>query len=310
MYSSYFSLNSLDDSVTSEASLVPILDSIFLHKKCAYFSNEDKKRIVTAYKTACSLHTWQYRENDQDYIIHIDRSLKIYIEDTLWKDEICNPDLLIALILHDCIEDSPDWLQEIIDTGIDITVLLHILWMSEPKIWVIEQVKKLRETNPFVYTEVSRQGFLNIYEIIEQNTPEKFVWSLQPSARLTENMTIRLKSLWYEYFSLKYSQLSDVMEQKKVYADFIFLCMIASMSREWFRLKGTERRDNMQDIEGLLKPEKVTSAQKTMMTSSEIYIPKAREIWEDILAQQLLWDILKERATFVNRWLIQERKWS
>lgn len=91
-------------------------------------------------------------------------------------------------------------------------------------------------------------------------------------------MHIRLKSLWYEYFSLKYSQLSDVMEQKKVYADFMFLCMIASMSRELFRIKATERRDNMQDIEGLLNPAKVMSAQKTMMTSAQIYIPKAREI--------------------------------
>ena len=68
------------------------------------------------------------------------------------------------------------------------------------------------------------------------------------------------------------------MEQKKVYADFMFLYMIATMPKELYRIKATERRDNMQDIEGLLKPGKVISAQKTMMTSAQIYIPKAREI--------------------------------
>ena len=67
-------------------------------------------------------------------------------------------------------------------------------------------------------------------------------------------------------------------KQKYVYADFMLLFMIACMPVGLFRIKATERRDNMQDIEGILNLEKVNSARKTMYTTTQIYIPKSREL--------------------------------
>lgn len=63
-----------------------------------------------------------------------------------------------------------------------------------------------------------------------------------------------------------------------VYAQFMFLCMISGMPEELFRIKGTERRDNMQDVEGLLNPNRVASAVGTMFTTMQIYVPRASEI--------------------------------
>jgi hypothetical protein len=50
---------------------------------------------------------------------------------------------------------------------------------------------------------------------------------------------------------------SDAKKKKEIYAEYMFLCMIAGMPKELFRIKATERRDNMQDVEGLLNKSKV-----------------------------------------------------
>ena len=76
------------------------------------------------------------------------------------------------------------------------------------------------------------------------------------------------------------------------------------MPRELFRIKATERRDNMQDIQGLLNQQKVNSAWKTMLTTIEIYIPKARELGLDTLADQLIEDRRREHAAFIEARLI------
>jgi hypothetical protein len=80
------------------------------------------------------------------------------------------------------------------------------------------------------------------------------------------------------------------------------------MPKELFRIKATERRDNMQDVEGLLNKSKVWSAKKTMKTTAEIYIPKAWEFQDDKLKNQLFKDMTKELARFVQKRLIIVKK--
>ena len=82
--------------------------------------------------------------------------------------------------------------------------------------------------------------------------------------------------------------------------------MVAGMPRELFRIKATERRDNMRDIEGLLNPVKVSSAIKTMETTLAVYVPRARELELKTLIYDLMQDRNREFALFVLSKLISD----
>jgi (p)ppGpp synthase/HD superfamily hydrolase len=249
------------------------------------------------------LHEWQKREDKRPYIEHIDRSVKIYLDETLESHEMCDPDNLIALILHDCIEDNKIGLDAMVAWNFDPDTIIDVLWMSEPSPTVRSQVASLKEDRPDLYKKIQASGILDIYTKIDM-PPEEFVWSLSDDPSLTPLMRGKLKALWYDYFSEKYNTQTTNVEQEKVYGEFIFLYMIARMQKEVFRIKATERRDNMQDIEGLLNPRKVWSAEKTMRTTLDVYIPKSTELWLQRLSGQLISDRNRERARFVARWLI------
>ncbi len=286
----------------------PALDDIFQHEKCSGFSESQKQEVKKAYDLAVGLHIGQTRHNGAPYIRHIDRSIWIYLNETLYPSELCKSEYLIALILHDCVEDHPNGLQKIADTGFDIHIILDILWMSEPTPSVITQVEKIKESNPFVWGEILRNGFLDLYSNIGKNNAEKFALQLTESDHLTSAMCTSLKALWFHFFADMYLAQSTPEDQQEIYAEFIFLCMIAGMPRELFRIKATERRDNMRDIDGLLRPDKVKSARKTMKTTTQIYVPRAREIWDDQLVEWLITDTTREFARFVDAWLIKPSK--
>jgi (p)ppGpp synthase/HD superfamily hydrolase len=116
------------------------LENIFQHAKCAHFTEKEKEQVRIAYKLASELHLNQERLDGKAYIEHIDRSIGLYLNKTLYANEQCVPNNLIALILHDCIEDNQNGLIEIIKKKFDIEVTLDILWMSKPTASVIDQV--------------------------------------------------------------------------------------------------------------------------------------------------------------------------
>lgn len=80
----------------------------------------------------------------------------------------------------------------------------------------------------------------------------------------------------------------------------MFLCMIAVMPRERFRIKATERRHNLQDVDGLLFPEKITSALGTMLTTMKIYVPRSRDVFDSPLAMALTKDVIAERSCLIQ----------
>ena len=90
------------------------IDHIFHHEKCSEFDDETKEKVITAYRLAVTLHRTQRRHNNKPYIDHINRSIDLYLDNTLSSSERCNPEYIIALILHDCIEDNENGLREII----------------------------------------------------------------------------------------------------------------------------------------------------------------------------------------------------
>lgn len=150
--------------------------------------------------------------------------------------------------------------------------------MSEPKPSVIAQVYAVQSEYPFVYSEIWRIGFLDIYATVNKNDPERFVESLEFDGKLSENMCRELRSLWTRFFAKKYHAQSDTIKKQDIYAEYMLLCMVAGMPRELYRIKATERRDNMRDIDGLLNTAKVSSAIKTMETTLSVYVPRAREL--------------------------------
>lgn len=171
--------------------------------------------------------------------------------------------------------------------------------MSESKPSVIVQVDTMKKENPFVYSEIWRTGFLDIYSTVNKNDPVEFVELLETDERLSENMCRELRSLWARFFSDKYHAQSDKIQKQDIYAEYMLLCMIAGMPRELFRIKATERRDNMRDIEGLLNVDKAPSAIKTMETTFAVYVPRARELGLEALIYDLIEDRNSEFARFV-----------
>jgi hypothetical protein len=280
------------------------LESIFQHVKCVHFTEKEKEQVRIAYRLASELHLNQERLNGKAYIEHIDRSIALYLNETLYMDEPCVPNNLIALILHDCIEDNQNGLVEITKKKFDIEITLDILWMSKPTASVIDQVWRLMHTHPNEFHELKGHGFLDIYKAIWKNDPDKLVRELIPDKRLSENMSTNLIALWNDFYRDKYNAQHDPKKQHKVYAEYMFLCMIAGMPRELFRIKATERRDNMQDTDGILVPNKVRSATTTMLTTMAIYVPRAREVEDDSLVRALINDRNIECAQFIAKWLI------
>lgn len=282
------------------------LEEVFHNEKCVHFTEADIKNVKDAYKLASDLHHKQERHNKIPYIEHINRSVIIYLKKTLKNDKFCDPNNLIALILHDCIEDNEVWLISIIEKWFDINIIIDILWMSKPTEKVIKQVESLSEKYPYIFSEIMRKWFLDLFWIIRKSIPEKFIASILEWNNFSNIINQNIIELWFDTYSEKFEQQNDQKEKQKVYAEFIFLCMIACMPRELFRIKATERRDNMQDIEGLIKHKKVISAITTMKTTLSIYVPRAREVWDDSLAEALIDDRMNEYAEFVREWLIAE----
>ncbi len=134
------------------------------------------------------------------------------------------------------------------------------------------------DTHPDMYHEIKKSRFLDIYKSILKNDPDALIKELLLDDTLSRNMSGHLISLWNDFYKDKYRAQHDIRKQHKVYADYMFLRMIARMPKELFRIKATERRDNMQDTDGLLIPNKVRSATTTMLTTMSIYVPRAREV--------------------------------
>ncbi len=227
------------------------IEKMLQHEKCAYFSEEQKERVRKAYELADTLHLSQERHNNTPYIYHIDRSVKIYLTQTLHEWELCDPRYLIWLILHDCIEDNDNWLIEIIKKNFGISIIVDILFMSKPTRRVISQVMKIKQTHEEIYQQLQLVWLIQLYVLILENNPEKFIKNLQPDESISKEMHKKLVILWNNTYKKKYLFEKDLAHKHKIYAEFIFLSLISCMQPNLFRIKATERRDNMQDIDGL-----------------------------------------------------------
>jgi hypothetical protein len=280
-------------------------------ENCSHFSESDIVLVKDAIQFAEWLHLNQERKSWAPYIEHIFRSVNLYLDETLWWDEVCDLEDLLILILHDCIEDckEDEWAKIIeLFKKFGISVWIGVLRLSEPSQQVITHIRLLKDTFPYLFSIASELGFLHMYDLVDENNPEEWIGNLKSSPNLSSELCHNIKEYWYKKLAPLYYSQQDPIEQKSIFGDLIALANIASYWPRLFRIKWTERRDNLQDYEGLMTEKWVRSARKTMDTTSAIYVPKAWEIWDYWLKISLIFDVNKERAAFVMNGLMRPGK--
>ena len=110
----------------------------FLQELCGKFDKDDKRSIREAYRIAIEAHAGQQRKSWDPYILHVEAVLSI-----LWKHvptwgKALSPQDIIVALLHDVVEDHPQYFGEILETfGYDL--LYRILCLSKPSREIFHQ---------------------------------------------------------------------------------------------------------------------------------------------------------------------------
>lgn len=86
-------------------------DRIDLEKDISEFLNPiDIHRVMSAYDLAEEVHHDQQRNDESPYFLHCARVCRILLKEINIQD----PDILIAALTHDVLEDSPSLTQEVL----------------------------------------------------------------------------------------------------------------------------------------------------------------------------------------------------
>lgn len=291
------------------------IDGIFQSTNCM-FSPEQKILVRIAYEFACEIHERQERANWEPYIIHIQRSVQKYIYETVGGIQSVDPSNLIKLILHDTIEDcKPDRWDLIIKMydRLGDRIWLDILRMSEPSENVREVMRYIGEKRKDIYQEVINLEYNEVYAIVEKKKFDSFLTRYSELKKPLPDLSSLLHQNLVQYGTNimlpKWTQEVDVNGKMKIFWDFIFLAIIASLPADLFLVKATERRDNLQDYVGLIRNGRIESAQRTVTTTELIYIPRARELWMRLREKETKWmhDIsLESMLSNMIVWLTQD----
>ena len=101
-------------------------DRFDLEKDISDFLNPiDIHRVMSAYDLAEEVHHEQKRNDESPYFLHCARVCKILLKEV----NVHDPDILIAALTHDVLEDSPSLTQEVLayNFGEYAAFIVHIL---------------------------------------------------------------------------------------------------------------------------------------------------------------------------------------
>jgi (p)ppGpp synthase/HD superfamily hydrolase len=109
-------------------------------------------RILSAYDVAASVHELQLRRDGSPYFYHVTRVCKILIDEL----GVTDPDVLIAALLHDVLEDSEVLSREVLEYnfGLYVAYLVETLTKDlrahelDPDAVDLEHVERLRKAPP------------------------------------------------------------------------------------------------------------------------------------------------------------------
>jgi hypothetical protein len=103
-------------------------------------------KIQEAYRIACEAHTGKERSSGKAYIVHIDGVLEILWGNNEFSDILTWDDVIVA-ILHDVLEDHPEYFQLIYET-FGYTITYRIITISKPTITLFEQWNTIISQQP------------------------------------------------------------------------------------------------------------------------------------------------------------------
>jgi len=109
-------------------------------------------RILSAYDVAASVHESQFRRDGSPYFYHVTRVCKILIDELGVRD----PDILIAALLHDVLEDSSELSAEVLQYNFGPRVAQMVQTLTkdlqaherDPDAVDWQQVERLRHAPP------------------------------------------------------------------------------------------------------------------------------------------------------------------
>lgn len=258
-------------------------------KKLNGWDDEVFKFLSSMNKKACAkaarLHKTEYRKDGKAYLVHINRSLSYLKSYRNSVPEWVNIEILtLYIILHDCIEDHPDGLSDIYK-HFGAEILKSVLWMSAPKIKVLNQLDKFLIENTGEKENFQDLPFWKISQIIHKNTPED-IWTIEELHELLPYW--EWISLWESGFQKRYIESYDASDeisekQKNVFADWVFQGMVYKMPEVEFLAKSFERLDNLRDTDGLQDEKWMASYRKTIFTTKNTYLVRLNHLKIDSL---------------------------
>ncbi len=234
------------------------LEEIFWHEKCAHFASADKEQITDAYVLTQKAHKKDKRKDGTPYMNHIDGVIRKYLEITK-KDSISPADLCIA-ILHDAIEDHPEFSEQVFETFWE-TIYGRVLWITKPSIGVLNETFSLLTRSTLNYRD-------NLWASLVPYFIGKLTTSWQ-AIRTHHQLHLKLVWLWRQ---------QHLFEEKSL-KNYRFLWMIADLSEDDFEIKCADRIDNLNNLVAV-----DMNYVRSNLESTEVYILKARALWREDLA--------------------------
>ena len=235
---------------------------IFAHEKCAQFTEEDKENIYTAYDIATRAHAEQKRGDGRQYIEHIERTTRRFLE--IHSSQYVNAEDIIVAILHDTIEDHPEYIREVRTKFPTTSIYTRLLAISKPSIKIITRVytdfveATIRNPNLFFTGYPGQVTSANYFlSTFSQKTLKDE--EIEAQNRLFSH----LSSLGISY---KFQTLRD-------YQNYQFLWMIVLLTEIDFEIKVADRLDNLDDLAGV----NLDYIEKNLI-STRVYILKAEAL--------------------------------
>jgi hypothetical protein len=229
---------------------------------------EDFKNIKEAYRIWVEAHSLQFRKSGRPYIIHIEWVLSILKWYAQKLGQKIEPQDLIVAILHDVLEDHPQYFEEIY-AKFWYDVIYRIITMSKPNALLFTKWQK-------VIPESMRKEILNnpIYQLWDRwvdiippgNEAQRLqimsiVWSLFQWQKWNDtSLKIEILSimknaeqrLLNEVASINIERISPDGKMKKIqkkWQDFLASLQVLMLSPKNFMVKFSDKTHNLQDID-------------------------------------------------------------
>jgi (p)ppGpp synthase/HD superfamily hydrolase len=255
--------NSQDDSATQQESEIyskgEFLSALFASDRCRNWLDGDKQKVTQALDLAIKAHTWQERDSKQPYMDHIIWVLWDYLHKTSrWP---LSPEDVIVAILHDVVEDAPDYSQEIMDR-FGHSVFWRVAWLSKP-------------TEEFIQNMIAYKTRC----IMGGNGIAWFMSLFQYNATQVTTLCWLLSTHGYLFAHITWLTELQRVDPKNYY----FLWKIAFLSEKDFEIKAADRINNLSSLKSVSRK----YIQKNI-TSTKVYIMKAQALGRTDIVSHLV----------------------